>query len=276
MQTNPHPIGDAFGTALRSWRESRKMSQLELALCATVSQRHVSWLENGRSAPSREMVVRLCVALDVPLRERNVLLASAGFTGVYAQNDLDDPTMAPVRRALEYTLEHHNPYPALVADRHWNLRLTNAAMDRLLQLAGDPQAMFDKVGDDGQRNLARLTLHPQGLRPLIGNWDDAAPMFLNRLRCEAMSYGSAADVERVKELAALADLPAGAGSDMAQPLLPTLPLVLELGTLRLSLFSVISTFGTAQDVTADELRIETFYPADEDSDALLRQTAGAT
>ena len=270
MQPNLRRPPDAFGSALRGWREARKMSQLELSLCAQVSQRHVSWLENGRSAPSREMVVRLSVALNVPLRERNVLLASAGFTGVYAHNDLDDASMAPVRRALEHTLRHHNPYPALVADRHWNLRMTNSAMDRLLSLTGDVDSLFAKVDDDGQRNLARVTLHPNGLRPLIANWEEVAPMFLHRLRQEAISYGNPADIERVNELTRLADLPAGAGSDLSQPLLPTIPLVLELGPMRLALFSVISTFGTAQDVTADELRVEAFYPADDTSEALLR------
>ena len=265
--------GNTFGAALRSWRQSRKCSQLELSLAAGVSQRHVSWLETGRSQPSRQMVVTLAGALNVPLRDRNTLLASAGFASVYEQTNLDAPHMASVASALEHMLDHHAPYPAFVADRHWNLQRLNAPMQKLLSLVGDIDAMFARVGDDGQRNLARATLHPQGLRPMIENWSQAAPMMLHRLRREAMGSGSPGDLERLAELEQLADLPDRIGQALTEPLLPTLPLVLSLGPARLSLFSVISTFGTPLDVTADELRIESFFPADAPTDAALRALA---
>ncbi len=273
MSESKHITGSTFGAALRTWRQSRKCSQLELSLAAGVSQRHVSWLETGRSRPSREMVVTLAGALNVPLRERNTLLASAGFASVYQQTDLATPQMATVAAALEHMLDHHAPYPALVADRHWNLQRLNAPMEKLLSLVGDIDALFERVGDDGKRNLARATLHPEGLRPMIDNWSQAAPMMLHRLRLEAMGSGSPGDLARLAELESLANLPNQLDQALTEPLLPTLPLVLRVGPARLSLFSVISTFGTPLDVTADELRIESFFPADADTEAALRKLA---
>lgn len=249
-----------FQGVLRNWRRFRKMSQLDLALTADVSQRHLSWLETGRSHPSRDMVLRLSEALEVPLRDRNQLLTSAGFAGVFSQKALDDPGMEPVLGVLKDMLEHHEPYPALVLDRLWNVKMKNAAADVLFSIAGDPDALWQAVGDSGEHNIARLTIHPNGLRQFISNWEAVGGPFIRRLKREALDSGDAQVMEKYLEIESIAGEIIDATPD--QSLLPVLPLELALGSLKLSLFSVISTFGTAQDITTDELRIETFYPTD--------------
>jgi len=253
-----------FQGILKHWRGFRKMSQLDLALAADVSQRHVSWLETGRSKPSREMVLRLSEAMEVPLRDRNQILNAAGYAGVFTEKKLDEPTMTPVLSVLTDMLKHHEPYPAMVLDRMWNVRMKNKAADILFEITGDPDELWDAVGDNGERNIALLTMHPNGLRQFISNWDQVGGPFQRRLKREAMDSGDTAVMSKYAELEQvvgdLSDLDDGA---ISQSLLPILPLEFSLGGLNLSLFSVISTFGTAQDITTDELRIETFYPTDE-------------
>lgn len=254
------PIG--FSSICREWRRFRKLSQLELSLAANVSQRHLSWLETGRSVPSREMVLRLAEAMDIPLRERNVLLRAAGYAPAYGESDLLDPAMSPVLDALNHILEHHEPLPAVVVDRFWVVRKHNRAADLLLGLGGDLEAMLERVGAHGELNLALLTLHPEGLRPYIANWRIVAPLFLRRLRNEALASGDPAVRARLASYAEALG-PVDTGDGATGGLLPVIPLELTIGEVRLSLFSVIATIGTPQDVTTDELRIESFYPADE-------------
>jgi transcriptional regulator with XRE-family HTH domain len=259
----------AFPSICRQWRQVRKLSQLDLALEANVSQRHVSWLETGRSQPSREMVVRLSDAMEIPLRERNVLLQAAGFTAAYAESTLDDASMAPVLDALTRVLDHHDPFPALVVDRFWTVKLKNKAADLLLSVAGDPETVLEKIGSKGEMNLLLLTLHPEGLRQYISNWTQAAPSFVRRLKSEAMASGDPilqARFAQYIELAGNVD----EGSFATENLLPVLPLELNINGLELSLFSVISTFGTPQDITTDELRIEAFYPTDQKTDEFFK------
>ena len=251
----------AFPDVCRQWRQYRKLSQLELALAADVSQRHVSWLETGRSQPSRDMVLRLSDALDVPLRERNELLQAAGYAPVYRESTLDAPEMAPVSDALSRILTHHEPLPAFVVDRLWNVRQTNAAADRLFAVLGDPAALNAALGGGEHVNLALVTLHPDGLRQFIVNWDQAAPAFVRRLRGEALASGDTEMRERFEAFIEFAG-PVPEGGAIGDPLLPVLPLELDVAGMRLSLFSVIATFGTPQDITTDELRIESFYPND--------------
>ncbi len=249
-----------FGSHLRGWRQQRKLSQLDLALQADVSQRHVSWLENGRSQPSRSMVIRLAEALEIPLRERNPLLGSAGFAPLYRESELDAEHMAPVETALRQILDHHLPMPALVVNRWWQLKMTNAAADKLFAALGGEQ-LWQRIDPSGNKSLALLTLHPEGLRPLITNWSEAAPAFVQRVRQDALAAGDPQGKALLQALLALLDdLPDFSPST---PLLPMLPLELGLGPVQLSLFSVISTFGTPQDITVDELRIESFFPVDE-------------
>lgn len=256
------PTHNDFHSSLRSWRKIRKLSQLELALNADVSQRHISWLETGRSQPSREMIVRLSDAMDVPLRDRNHLLNAAGFTNIYSEKTLDEPSMAPISNILSEMLKHHEPYPAYVLDRHWNIKMKNSAADVLFEMTeNDPEAIWQAVGDDGNHNLALLSIHPNGLRQFITNWDEFISLFMRRLRKEAMESNDETIMQAYQGLAEYAgDMPEENFND---PLLPVISLDMNLGGIPLSLCSVISTFGTAQDITTDELRIETFYPANE-------------
>ncbi len=259
-----------FTEGLRHWRRLRKMSQLELALAAQVSQRHVSWLETGRSQPSRDMVLRLSEAMDVPLRERNRILNAAGFADLYQESRLDEPSMATVNEALTEIMQHHNPYPAFVLDRQWNIQRLNAAAGWLFSQTGDPQQMWQNVGDNGEKNMALLTVHPNGLRQFIANWDVVIGPFMLRLKREAIDSTDSELLERYQQLEQyvdVSDLPA------TDTLLPILPLQITLGEVVLSVCSVISAFGTTQDITAKELRIETFYPTDAASKAFFNNFA---
>ncbi len=255
-----------FTSSLREWRRYRKMSQLDLAVAADVSQRHVSWLETGRSQPSRDMVLRLADAMEVPLRDRNQILNAAGFAAIYTESGLDEPSMESVRQVLNDILSHHNPYPAFVLDRYWNIQMLNVSAERLFAIAGDPQALWDAVGDTGERNIALLTVHPNGLRQFISNWDSIIGQFMRRLKNEATDSGDAKVVQRYKQLESMVDIP---NTQPTVELLPMMPLKFVLGEVSLSLCSVISSFGTTQDITANELRIETFYPTDEITRAVL-------
>lgn len=272
-------ITDSFQSLCREWRRFRQLSQLDLALAADVSQRHVSWLETGRSQPSRDMVIRLSEAMNIPIRERNVLLKSAGFSAIYSESSLNDPIMAPVMNALNHVLKNHEPLPAVVIDRFWNVKKQNQAAQLLLNLGAAEELQTQITNQQGEMNLALLTLHPKGLRQYISNWDEAAPAFIQRLKDEAIASGD----QTVKET--FADYINAAGElnlDPATPpttqgqLLPILPLNLDIDGLKLSLFSVISTFGTPQDITTDELRIEAFYPIDDSTEAFFKSMATPT
>lgn len=264
-----------FGNTLRGWRRDRRQSQLELALAAGVSQRHISFLESGRARPSRIMALQLAEALDLPLQQRNQLLIAAGFAPAYPRRALAHPDMAPIRAALDIMLKHHQPYPAVVIDRQWNIEMMNAPMARLLSLLGDIDTLWDAVCGDGPRNMLKLTMHPQGARPRILNWEEVATVLLWRTRREAEAHCDAALHALVDEVLAYDGVPRQwrrrEPPEGAPP--PVLPVRYGLDGAELSLFSMLSSFGTALDVTADEIRVETFLPADAVSDALLRQLA---
>ncbi|TAM11589.1 MAG: XRE family transcriptional regulator [Nevskiaceae bacterium] len=265
---------DGFGDLMRRWRSTRKFSQLDLALTAGVSQRHVSFLESGRAAPSREMVQQLGEALDVPLRERNHLLLAAGFAPVFQERSLDHPDMAAVLDALRITLKHHEPNPAIVVDRNWNLLMANAAFERAFAVLGDLEAMWPRVCPDGKRNVLKLTFHPDGVREHIVNWREMALLMLLRTRREAESRANSVLAALVDEILDYPGIPRRWRlQDWHQAPPPILPLEFAVGDVCLRLFSMIATFDTAQDVTADELRIESFFPADDDSAAMLRSLA---
>jgi transcriptional regulator with XRE-family HTH domain len=245
------------------------MSQLQLALASGVSQRHVSFLESGRARPSRGMILQLSETLEVPLRERNDWLTAAGFAPLFRARPLDDPQMAQVMSAVRMMLANHEPFPAIAIDRAWNVRLSNRPFDMLGAMVGEE--VWTRVGGP-QRNLLRLLFHPEGLKPFIANWSAIAPLLWQRAQREAEALGG----EEMKGL--LAEL--GRYQDAEKPwaaedaaLVPVLPLELEKDGLQISLFTVIATFGTAQDVTADELRIESLFPADEATERLFRDAA---
>ncbi len=271
--TSPSPA--PFHDLLKAWRGTRRFSQLELAARASLSQRHLSFLETGRSSPSRDMVLRLSRVLALPLRERNELLCAAGFAPVYAERRLDEAAMAGIRLALETTLAHHEPLPALVVNRQWDMVMHNAAVERLVRLLGEPSRVWRAVDPTGGRNIMRLMLHPRGLKPLVVDWPDMAASLLMRLQAEAQANPANAGLQVL--LAELVDLPgvsAAAAADTPQRVdVPVLSLRLRIGQATLSFFSMICTFGTALDLTADELRLELLFPSDEASGAFLRQAA---
>jgi transcriptional regulator with XRE-family HTH domain len=249
----------AFGVLLREWRQRRRVSQLDLAISADVSARHVSFLETGRSRPSREMVLRLAERLDVPLRDRNPLLLAAGFAPSYPRRALEDPAMTPVREAVGAILAGYEPYPALVVDRGWNLVTANAGVAPLTAAAAahlrEPPV-----------NVLRLSLHPDGLAPHIVNLAQWRGHVLGRLAREAAATGDEGLAELLRELT---DYPGGtepAGPDHAV----AVPLRIRLGFRELAFLSTVTTFGTALDITAAELSIEAFLPADPDTAAALR------
>lgn len=239
-----------FGALLRQWRQTRRMSQEALAHDAEVSARHVSFLDTGRSRPSAEMVLVLGSALAVPLRDRNALLAAAGHPPAYRETDLADPALATVRQALDFLLERHEPYPAFVLDHRWRVLDHNAAAAGMVALLG--QVMPD--------NALVWTFDPAGLRPMITNWDTYASEMLRRVQRDATIDPAAGDL--LARLLALGHPP----TDWRRPRLrapaPLVPLELRLGDQRLSLFTTITTLGTAQDITLTEVRVETIFPAD--------------
>lgn len=258
--------GISVDHALKHWRKRRKLSQLDLSLIANVSQRHLSWLETGRSQPSREMIVRLSKAMDIPLRDRNQLLNLAGYTNLYHERELSEPDMEPVSTILNDMLRHHEPYPAFVLDRQWNVKMKNRAADVMLGLLGDPEQIWQDVGDTGEMNIALLTVHPKGLRQYMTNWHAVVLPFMQRLKKEVIESNSETLQARYAQLEShIQGLLDDKHIDLttSERLLPVLPLEIDLGGPLLKLCSVISTFGTAQDITANELRIEAFYPADE-------------
>lgn len=271
MNAIPRRSPGPFGRLLRQWRALRGMSQLRLASEAGTSTRHLSFVETGRSQPSREMVLRLAEALDVPLRERNALLAAAGFAALYRESGLAAPQMEPVSRALAFLLDRHEPFPAYLVDRCWRVLRGNAAAARSFsRFAGSAD-----VWRESPPNLLRLTLHPEGLRPWIVNWSDVAGALVTRLQREvAFARTDDALAELLDEVLRIPDLPASSlVPDLERPAAPVLPLHLKRGDLELRVFSTITTLGTPMDVTVQELRIESFMPADPASEALLRALA---
>jgi transcriptional regulator with XRE-family HTH domain len=265
-----------FGPVLKRWRAVRNLSQLQLSLDAGVSQRHISWLETGRSRPSRSMVLQLAEALDVPLRERNELLEAAGFADLYREHDLGAAHMEAVRGALEAMLAGHEPYPCLVVDRLWNIVMLNRGTERLFSLAGSLEELWREIGAGERPNIALLTLHPKGFRPLIANFDAVAESFAVRIKRDMARYASAETREGYRTLLSLLAEYDVSPSERPGPLLPALTLDVRLGEQTLRLLSVVSTFGTPQDVTTDELRIESFFPGDEASRAFLEALARET
>lgn len=253
-----------LGSLLKEWRQRRRMSQLDLALEAGVSARHLSFLETGRSKPSREMVLHLSDQLEVPLRDRNQLLLAAGFSPAYVERPLDAPEMTPVREALDRILKGHEPYPAVVVDRWWNLAAANAGI-ALFTAEVAPHLMEPPV------NALRVTLHPEGMAPRIANLPEWRAHLLDRLRRQV---AVTSDERLAALLAELSDYPGGEASLAPHEPGIAVPLRVTVQGAELSFFSTVSTFGTAVDITLAELAIEAFFPADEaTSDYLLNATS---
>jgi transcriptional regulator with XRE-family HTH domain len=259
------PTGGGLAGALREWRTRRRVSQLELATRAGTTQRHVSFIESGRSVPGRSMIIRLAESLEVPIRERNELLLQAGFAPVYPQTSLDAPELEPVRTALERILHGHLPYPAVVVDRHGDLVSANAAFDALTAGVA-PHLLVPPV------SVPRVLLHPRGLAPRIANLDEWAWHVIDRVHAESVRNPD----DRLRGLAAeLAGLAPPRRRDSPQHLGFAVPLRLRppdpADTRELTLITTLTHFGTAVDVTVAELRLEAFLPADRETSAMLTE-----
>lgn len=246
-----------LGVLLRQWRSTRRMSQLDLALEARISSRHLSYIESGKAQPSREMMVRLADALGVPLRERNALLIAAGYAAMYRETGLTTPETALAKQAVEFILKQQEPYPAIVLDRHWNLEQVNHGAIVLLQflLGGLPR----------EQNVVRQIFKPDLLRPYIANWEEVAGDLIRRLHreidflptddalqgllAEVLSYSDVPEHWRTREL--------------ETPMSPLLTFVFRKEGVELRFFSTWTTFGTAYDISLEEIRIESSFPADQ-------------
>ncbi|MEU5882618.1 helix-turn-helix transcriptional regulator [Spirillospora sp. NPDC047279] len=256
------------GEQLRAWRQRRRLSQLELASAADVSTRHLSFVETGRSAPSRDMVLRLAEHLEVPLRERNLLLVSGGYAPVYTETPMQEPRMDSVRSALRLLLDAHEPFPAVVVDRFWNLIDANSAA--ALFMDGAPPELLEPPV-----NVLRLSMHPEGMARNIVNLGEWRAHMVDRVRRHVALTADEGLAELYRELR---DYP---GADPVAEAVVTpvgnevvVPLRLRAGDQELSFFSTIATFGTPVDITVAELAIESFYPADAATTEFLRRRAG--
>lgn len=264
MITEPKRAG--LAGALRDWRTRRRVSQLELALRAGTTQRYVSFIESGRSVPGRAMIVRLAESLEVPLRERNDLLLAAGFAPAYPETRFDDPHLGPVRTALERILEGHLPYPAVIVDRHGDLVAANDGFGALTGGVVAPELLAPPV------SVARVLLHPQGMAPLIANFDEWAWHVIDRMHEEMIRNPSDRLNALVTELEELTpDRPRQPGPDY---LGFAVPLRLRSSDGELRLLTTLTHFGTAVDVTIAELRLEAFLPADEATASILTELVG--
>ena len=251
------PVGDL----VRAWREQRRMSQLDLAGEARISQKHLSFIESGRAAPSRDMIVHLADHLDVPLRERNVLLLSAGFAPIYRERAINDPALVRAKATVEQVLKAHEPFPALAVDRHWNMIAANTPIMALI--AGvDPELLKPPV------NVLRLSLHPKGMAPAIINLAEWRHHLIERTRRQVR-------LTRDKDLEALlTEITAYPAPVEKLTTLPedeiAIPLRLQTPGGVLSFFSTITVFGTPVEITLAEISLEAFYPADDVTAAALR------
>jgi transcriptional regulator with XRE-family HTH domain len=262
--------GHSIGELLREWRQRRRMSQLELATEAEISSRHLSFIETGRAQPSRDMVLHLAEELEVPMRERNVLLVAAGYAPIFAQRALDDPALAAARRAIDLVLEAQKPYPAFAIDRHWAVIASNAALPELY--AGVAPGLLQPP-----INGLRLSLHPQGLAPRIANFREWRAHLLAVTRRRIDLTGDQVLAELLREVS---EYPVPAGK--APPQIATdehafaVPFKIVTAAGLLSFFSTTTVFGTPVDVTLSELALELFFPADAATAEIVQRLSGDT
>jgi len=260
----------SVGDLVRSWRELRHLSQLDLAVEAEVSQKHLSFIESGRSTPSREMVLHLAEQLDVPLRERNTMLLAAVFAPVFRDRPWNDPALARARASIEQLLKAHEPYPALTFDRHWNVLSANQAVWSLLGTV-DPSLLKPPV------NILRISLHPGGLAPQIVNFSEWRGHLLDRLRRQLRITRDSALNELLQELTGYPTDPARepAGGTQHSPMDEiAIPLRLNTHGGVLSFLSTVTVFGTPVEITLSEFTLESFYPADSETAAALLSSSG--
>lgn len=257
-----------IGGLLREWRQRRRLSQLDLALAADTSARHLSCVETGRSAPSREMVLRLCRTLEVPLRERNTLLVAAGFAPAYPESSLDDAHLASARAALDHMLAAHEPYPAVAVDRWWNAVTANAALSVLTDDV-PPQLLAEP-------NVYRLVLHPRGLVARLANPRQVREQLLERLARQVDTTGDPRLRDLYDEVRGYPVTEADSEDSDPRHAGPfQVPIRVRTPAGELSLFGTMATFGAPADVTLSELAVEFFYPLDEFTARYLRDRAAS-
>jgi transcriptional regulator with XRE-family HTH domain len=266
----------AIGALLQYWRRVRNLSQLALAHEASVSPRHVCFVETGRAKPSREMVLLLTDALAVPLRERNAFLLAAGFAPMFPESALDAPELAPVRTAIDAILKQQEPYPAIVMNRRWDIVATNRAATRFFGM------LLDGRTPPGANNVLRLMFHPDGLRRSVDNWDAVAHALVLRVHREAVG-GALGDTGRqlLSEILNYPGVPHHWRTpNLGAPLIPVVPVSFTYGDQAFHFFSAVTVLGTPQDITLQELRVECFFPLDDGTAAaarnLLARTEGST
>ncbi len=263
MQAQPRT-----GQLLRSWRQHRRLSQLDLACEAQISTRHLSFVETGRARPSRQLILHLCELLELPLRERNQLLLAGGFAPAFPERALNEPAMDVAKGALRQVLDAHEPFPALVIDRHWNLVLANQAAERLLSSI-DPELLQPPV------NVLRISLHPRGLAPLIVNLGEWRHHLLRRLRRLAAHDNDSVMHELLAELSKWPPLPGEQTPSEFESSAPDIAVLFRFRSPlgELALIGTLTMFGSPLDVTLSELALEAFYPADADTAERLRALA---
>jgi len=269
-----NPPGLSFGSRLRWWRERRGLSQLGLAVAMETPQRHVSFLESGRAAPSREMILRLAAALDLPLRQQNALFLAAGYAPAWRESDLSAPELARVNSALDYMLAQQEPYPAFVVDRRWTLLRANTGAGRLVEFLTGPARA--RAAPSEPVNLAMALVSPDGLRPFILNWAEVALYFVRGVQADAVADGTPETAELLTRLLGIPGVPALSHvlpPDETQA--PVLAIHFRRRETSLRLFTTIATLGTAHDVTLQEVRIECFFPADDASAQIFQDWATA-
>lgn len=263
-QLRPHPVGDL----LRGWRNRRAMSQADLAFEAGISIKHLSFVETGKAAGSREILLQLAAALGLSLRDRNALLEAGGFARQFGERDLSAPEVADARRAIDLLLARHEPFPAIVTDRQWNVLQANRAATRLMTLLLGAARMTRPL------NHMRMFLCPDELRPYVENWPDVAAALMVRARHEAMAAPLDLALQSTwRELTKLPDVAAPHFKDSETPG-PLCEVRLRKGDVGIALIGAVLTLGTPQDVTLQELRVEMFMPADAASEATLVAFAG--
>jgi transcriptional regulator with XRE-family HTH domain len=260
-----------FPSRLCWWRKRRGLSQLQLAMAGACSQRHISFLELGRTKPSREMVLRLSTALDVPLRQSNELLLAAGYAPVWAETDLSAQALTPIREALDYMLAQQEPFPAVVVDRRWNLLQANKGAVAMVEF------LVGAVKPGTAINLADALVAPNVLRPHLSNWPEVVPYFVRSVEADAAADGTSETAALWERLLSYRDVRATMSQAPTYgPNAPVLPMHFEKGRTKLRLFTTIATLGTPQDITLQELRIESFFPMDgETRDAFRKWAAPA-
>jgi transcriptional regulator with XRE-family HTH domain len=271
IEPPPSSVASTFGALLQYWRKAKSLSQLALAMEANVSPRHISFLETGRAGPSRDMVDGLATVLGVPLRERNQLLLAAGFAPIYREARLDAPELGPVRAALDAILRQQEPFPAVVLNRHWDILDMNQSARRFFGMLLGERAGLPPP------NVLRLMFDPKALRPLVANWDTVAESLLQRLHREATGgVKDATTLALLSEILGYPDVPSRLRQpNLCVPLVPVVPVCFRHQGIAYDFFSTVTTLGTPQDVTLEELRIECFFPSDRATEERARSALGA-